>query len=251
MNKIVNMKNKWLFLMAGLFLISAVLPQEQVRIFMVGDSTMANKAAARHPETGWGQVFNRFFNNDVNIYNRAMNGRSTKSFMAEKRWSRVLDSLQKGDYVFVEFGHNDEKVNSPKIGTTLEEFRTNLIQYVTEARLKNAIPILLTPVERRIFKDGTLYDSHMGYPDVIRKVAEEYKVPLIDMHKKSRDYLIEIGSKGTVKLFLHADSGILVNYPKGIKDNTHFSEEGAKAMAGLAVEGIRELNLPLSKYLKP
>jgi pectinesterase len=245
------MRSKWFFLLIGVFMLSLTLPQQQkVKVYMVGDSTMANKAANKFPETGWGQVFNECFNSNVTIANHAQNGRSTKSFINEKRWQAVLDSLKQGDYVFIEFGHNDEKVEKPAVGTTLDEFRTNLIKYVTEARAKKAIPILLTPVERRSFKDGQLTDSHGKYPDVVRAVAKEFNVPFIDMQLKSRATLLTAGEGPSAKLFLQGDSGVLANYPKGVKDNTHFNQDGAKTMAGLAAQGIRELNLPLAKYLK-
>lgn len=245
------MRSKWYFLLIGVFMISLTPPQQQkIKVYMVGDSTMANKAANKFPETGWGQVFNEYFNNNVTILNHAQNGRSTKSFINEKRWQAVLDSLKQGDYVFIEFGHNDEKVEKPAVGTTLDEFRANLIKYVNEARAKKAIPVLLTPVERRSFKDGQLADSHGKYPDVIREVAKEFKVPFIDMQLKSRATLVSAGEEPSAKLFLQGDSGVLANYPKGVKDNTHFNQDGAKTMAGLAAQGLKELNLPLAKYLK-
>lgn len=245
------MRSQWFFLLMGIFMLSLTLAQQQkVKVYMVGDSTMANKAANKFPETGWGQVFSEYFNNNVTISNHAQNGRSTKSFINEKRWQAVLDSLKKGDYVFIEFGHNDEKVEKPAVGTSLDEFRTNLIKYVTEARAKKAIPVLLTPVERRSFKDGQLTDSHGKYPDVVRAVAKEFNVPFIDMQLKSRAALTTAGEGPSAKLFLQGDSGVLANYPKGVKDNTHFNRDGAKTMAGLAAQGIKELNLPLAKYLK-
>ena len=226
------------------------MPQKPVKIFMIGDSTMATKNPQRFPEKGWGEVFGKYFNSNVTVVNKAMNGRSTKSFMAEGRWDEVMNNLKPGDYVFIEFGHNDEKVTSAKLGTTLDEFSQNLIKYVLDARSKGALPLLLTPIERRIFKNNQLYDSHGGYPDVVRKVAVEFKVPLIDMQSKSRQFILKTGEKESKKLFLHADSAVWANYPKGIADNTHFSEEGAIGMAKLAVEGIKELELPLKKYLR-
>lgn len=237
-------------LFTAVILITAMVPKPPVRIFMVGDSTMANKVPERYPETGWGQVFNQQFSNNVTIYNRAVNGRSTKSFITENRWQHVLDSLQAGDYVFIEFGHNDEKVDIPCLGTSLDEFKANLIRYVTETRAKKAIPVLLTPVERRMYKNDTLYNTHGGYPDVTKQVAAEYKVPMIDMQKKSHAYITAAGIKPSLKLFLQVDSGVSKNYPTGIRDNTHFSEQGAKAMAGLAADGIKELKLSLADYLQ-
>ena len=225
------------------------MQQKPVKFFMIGDSTMANKNPQRFPEKGWGEVFGKLFNPNVTVVNKAMNGRSTKSFMAEGRWDEVMNNLKSGDYVFIQFGHNDEKISSPKLGTTPEEFRTNLIKYIQDTRSKGGLPILLSPIERRIFKNNQLYDSHGEYPAVVQKVAAEFKVPFIDMQLKSRQYILKTGEKESKKLFLHADSGAWVNYPKGIADNTHFSEEGAMGMARLAGEGIKELKLPLMNYL--
>ncbi|MDQ7947350.1 MAG: rhamnogalacturonan acetylesterase, partial [Pedobacter sp.] len=180
---------------------------------------------------------------------RAMNGRSTKSFLNEKRWESVLSTLKPGDYVLIEFGHNDEKVDRPEIGTSLVEFKNNLAKFVVETRAKNAYPILLTPIMRRSFTNGKLQDTHLGYPDVVRKLADSLHVPLIDMHQKTQRLLADLGEQPSIQLFNHVDPGH-VNYPEGKKDNTHLSPQGAKAVAALVVEGIRENRLGLMKYLK-
>ncbi len=225
-----------------------VIPQKSVTIYMIGDSTMANKSANTFPETGWGMEFSQFFDHSVTVDNRAMNGRSTKSFIAENRWQPVVDNLKEGDYVFIEFGHNDEKIDKPTVGTSLLEFRNNLIKYVSETRAKKAIPVLLTPTMRRSFKNGVFSDTHGGYPDVVRSLADSMKVALIDMHHKTERLLIELGDEPSKRLFNYVDSGN-VNYPKGKKDDTHFNPTGAKQMAALAVEGIRELKLDLANHL--
>lgn len=233
-----------------LFICWTVVQKTPVKVFMIGDSTMANKSPGAYPETGWGQVFKEYFTTDVTIDNRAMNGRSTKSFINEKRWQNVYDNLKPGDYVFIEFGHNDEKIEKPTVGTTLDEFRINLVKFITETREKKGIPILLTPVMRRSFTDGVFKDTHGGYPDVVREVAAKYNVVFIDMQHKSEKLLLQLGDEPSKKLFNWADSGAYKGYPKGVKDNTHFNPTGAHKMAELAVEGIKELNLPLAGYLK-
>ncbi len=116
-----------------------------VTIFMIGDSTMANKEDKAYPETGWGMAFAQFFDDEVTIRNTAVNGRSTLSFINENRWQHVVDSLKKGDYVFIQFGHNDEKINIPGTGTSLDDYKRNLVRFVNEARAKKAIPILPVP----------------------------------------------------------------------------------------------------------
>ncbi|WP_316850027.1 rhamnogalacturonan acetylesterase [Pedobacter agri] len=239
-----------LVLLFGVAIFSAfTLSRKQTTLYIIGDSTAANKSEKAYPETGWGMALQAFFKDDVKVDNRALNGRSTKSFRNENRWQPILDQLKAGDYVFIEFGHNDEKVDKPTVGVTLADFKINLVNYVNETRSKKAIPVLLTPVSRRSFKNGVLVDSHGGYPAVTRKVADSLKVPLIDMLLKTESLLNRLGDQGSVKLFLHVDSGH-VNYPKGKKDDTHLSPDGAKEIAGLAVQGMRESKLGLAKHLK-
>lgn len=239
-----------LLILAAPAFMSAVLRDGRVTLYMMGDSTMANKVAAVYPETGWGQVLQQYFDDHVTVDNRAQNGKSTKSFIAEHRWQRILDSLKAGDYVMIEFGHNDEKVDKPGVGATLDEYRDNMVMFVDSIRAKKAFPILLTPIMRRSFAKGVFHDTHGQYPDVVREVAKAYKVPLIDMHRKSEKLLVGLGDEGTKGLFNWADSAVYAGFPNGVKDNTHLNPKGAAAMAGLAVEGIRELGLPLTKYLK-
>lgn len=247
------MKNKltlMLIILSAALLINATLPINHIKIYMIGDSTMANKVPGVYPETGWGQVFHEYFNDHVIIDNRAQNGKSTKSFIAENRWKHIMDSLKAGDYVFIEFGHNDEKVDKPGVGATLDEYRANLLRFVNDARSKQATPVLMTSIMRRSFYNGVFHDTHGAYPDVVRALAQENKVAFIDMHKKSEKLLVSMGDEATKKIFNWADSGAYAGFPKGVKDNTHLNPTGAHKMAELAVEGIRELNLPLKKYLK-
>jgi lysophospholipase L1-like esterase len=224
--------------------------QAPVKVYMIGDSTMANKKPEVFPETGWGQVFNEYFTKDVVIDNRAQNGRSTKSFINEKRWDDVMSTLKTGDYVIIEFGHNDEKVEKPTVGTTIDEFKTNLLKFINDARSKGATPILMTPVTRRSFKNGVLTNSHGLYPDAVRDVAAKNNVSFVDMLAKSEKVVSKMGEAPSQTLWNWADSGAYKGFPKGVKDNTHFNPTGAHKMAELAVEGIKELKLPLAAYLK-
>ncbi|WP_316738016.1 rhamnogalacturonan acetylesterase [Pedobacter aquatilis] len=245
-----NKKIKSLSLvLISLVLLTSFKFQTQTTIYIIGDSTAANKQAKAYPETGWGMKLQSFFKESVFVDNRALNGRSTKSFLNEKQWQPIVDRLQPGDYVFIEFGHNDEKVDKPATGTSLVEFKLNLINYVLQTRAKKAIPVLLTPISRRSFKDGKLVDTHGNYPDVTRKVADSLKVPLIDMLVKTEKLLNKLGDKPSIQLFNYVDSGH-VNYPAGKKDDTHLSPTGAKEIAGLVVDGIKELKLNLVKRLK-
>src|SRR4030095_8049212 len=222
-----------------------------ITIFLAGDSTMAAKLPERRPETGWGEMLGQHFKNGtVRIENRAMNGRSTKTFISEGRWQEIIDELKKGDFVFVQFGHNDESKDKGERYTPPEDYRKNLIRFVEEVRAKGGNPVLLTPVMRRRFdKDGKSYDTHGEYPGIVRDVAKELKAPLIDMHHLSELVIVKYGVEGSKKLFLQLKPGESANYPNGIEDNTHFSPLGAEEMARLAVDGIRANKLKLSKYL--
>lgn len=232
-----------------LSLISFSLPSEKpIVVYIIGDSTAANKAPNAFPETGWGMELGSYFNEKVQVDNRAMNGRSTKSFINEKRWDAILTTLKQGDYVLIQFGHNDEKIDKPGTGTSLAEYKANLIKFVQETKAKKANPILLTPIMRRSFKDGEFVDTHQGYPLVVRQVADSLKIPLIDMHQKTEKLIVDLGDEASVALFNHVNVGH-VNYPAGKKDDTHLSPKGAKIIAALLVQGIRELNIPLAKKL--
>lgn len=223
--------------------------QKKTKLYIIGDSTAANKTEKAYPETGWGMALQSFFKTDVTVDNRALNGRSTKSFRAEKHWEPILAQLAPGDYVLIEFGHNDEKIDKPDIGVSLADFKINLVNYVKETRSKKAFPVLLTPISRRSFKNGVLIDSHGDYPRITRQVADSLNVPLIDMLAKTESLLTRLGDQPSIKLFNYVDSGN-VNYPNGKKDDTHLSPEGAKQVAGLVVKGIKELKLSLVKSLK-
>ncbi|MCW3091702.1 MAG: rhamnogalacturonan acetylesterase [Ferruginibacter sp.] len=226
-----------------------ILTKKNITIWMIGDSTMAIKQAKAYPETGWGMEVQPFFDNTVQIENKAMNGRSTKSFINEKRWQEVLDNLKEGDYVLIEFGHNDEKIEKPAVGTSLDEFRGNLAKFINESKDKKAIPVLMTPICRRNFKNGVLIDTHKGYPDVVRKLAGSLHVPLVDMQQKTEQLLTSLGDEGSKFLFNYVEPGN-VNYPEGKKDDTHLSPTGAKKIAGLAVEALKELVPGIAGRLK-
>jgi lysophospholipase L1-like esterase len=223
-----------------------------ITIYLAGDSTMAQKLPEKRPETGWGEKLAGFFQDGkVTIENRAQNGRSTRTFIEEGRWQAIVEQIQPGDYVFIQFGHNDESKEKVDRYTPPADYRNNLIRFITEVRGKKGFPILLTPVMRRRFdRNGVLQDSHGEYPGIVRSVATEYEIPLIDMHRDSGRILKLYGPEESRKLFLQLKPNENPNYPKGIEDNTHFNPVGAEVMASLAVAGIRESKLGLVKYLK-
>ena len=223
-----------------------------MRVFLIGDSTMADKVSADFPETGWGMPFTSFFNEAVEVQNHAYNGRSTKSFRREGRWAKVFNQIKKGDYVLIQFGHNDAKVSdTSRYAPAQTDFRENLIRYVRETRSKGGIPILLTPTQRRKFDStGVFVDQHADYPAVVREVAAAEKVLLIDIEKESKKYIAAEGPEGAKKMFLHYPAGIFKKFSKGVADDTHFSPFGAKKIASLVAEGILASNEHLRSFLK-
>jgi lysophospholipase L1-like esterase len=235
-----------------LFFCLTAFGQEPITVYLAGDSTMAHKQPDKRPETGWGEELPPFFDESkVKVDNRAMNGRSTKSFIAEGRWQKLVADLKPGDYVFIQFGHNDESKDKAERYTPPEDYRKNLVRFVADVREKKAIPVLLTPVMRRRFDaQGNFVDTHGVYPEIVRQVAAEEHVALIDMHRLSEAVLKRYGAEESRKLFLQLKPGENANYPKGIEDNTHFSPAGAKVMASLAVEAIKAQHLDLAKFLK-
>jgi lysophospholipase L1-like esterase len=230
----------------------AVVTNAQVTVYLAGDSTCAAKLPEKRPETGWGEMLQQYFDTPkVVIENHAQNGRSTKTFISEGRWQAIIDKLKKGEWVFVQFGHNDSAKEKGERYTPPDAYRANLIRFIADVKAKKANIVLLTPVMRRRFdKDDNFFDTHGEYPDIVRRVAREQKVSLIDMHRKSEALIKSYGVEGSRSLFLQLKPGENVNYPNGIEDNTHFVPKGAEEMAKLVVEGIRENNLKLKKYLK-
>jgi len=221
-----------------------------VHIFMIGDSTMANKPEKAIPEHGWGQVLHHFFNDSVLVNNHAQNGRSSKSFIGEGRWENVISKLQKGDYVIIQFGHNDSKPDAERYTGPFTTYKENLEKFINETREKGAVPILCTSIVRRHFNDdGTLKNTHGDYLTAVKQVAEENEVYFIDMEAKTKKLVETMGPEKSKQLFLYFGPGIYPQRPKVVMDDTHLSQLGAFTIAGLAVEGMKEQNIPLARYL--
>ncbi|HEY0241257.1 MAG TPA: rhamnogalacturonan acetylesterase [Gemmatimonadaceae bacterium] len=223
-----------------------------VVIYLAGDSTMAPKLPEKRPETGWGEMLQEFFDSSaVRVHNHARNGRSTRTFLSEGRWKAIVDSLHSGDYVFIQFGHNDASKDKTDRYTPPADFRANLLRFIDETRARGANPVLMTPVMRRRFDDnGKARNSHGEYPDIVRAVATERGVPIIDMHRKTSELLGLFGQTASAALFLQLPPGENANYPRGIQDNTHFSAFGARIVASLVVEGIREARLSVAAHFR-
>lgn len=242
---------KLLFIIAILSIFAFRSVDDKPTVFLCGDSTMANKAPIDAPETGWGMIFPEYFTDAIRIENHAVNGRSTKSFRTLGHWKGVIDKVKAGDYVILQFGHNDQKESDTARFAAPPQYRDNLQRYIEEIRAKGANPILMTPVVRRKFdENGQFVDQHGNYPQVVRDLAKTLIVPLIDMHAKSQKILEREGVNGSKKMFLNLMAGIYPKHPKGLEDNTHFTRYGAELMASAACEGLIETSHPLRSFLK-
>ncbi|OMD39030.1 GDSL-type esterase/lipase family protein [Paenibacillus odorifer] len=212
-------------------------------LFIAGDSTAAIKGAGEKPMTGWGEYLQSYFGTSVRVENRAINGRSTKSFISDGRLDAILIDFKAGDYLFIQFGHNDEKKEDPLRYTDPDtEYRRNLTQYIEAARQLGGIPVLLTSVSRRRFtSDGQLDPLAVGaYPEAMRQVAEETQTPLLDIFAASQALYCLLGQEESKKLFMHLPENIHPNYPNGVTDDTHFSDEGAQQIAKLVVQALKQ-----------
>ncbi len=211
-------------------------------IFICGDSTAASYKPEEAPITGWGQVLNEFVPG-VRVENRAMGGRSTKSFLADGRLQRIETEIQADDLLLIQFTHNDTSDLVWRHTDPWTSFYHNLEIYVDTARLHGARPVLMTPICRRIWRDGKLQESHGDYPDAIRVLAAGRSVPLIDLYAKSTRYVREMGDEASKKLYLYVDKGVYPAYPNGSADDTHTQREGALVYARMTADGLKEFGL--------
>jgi lysophospholipase L1-like esterase len=249
MGKIRSRMGVWVIVCLMSF---TMAPQRITTVWLVGDSTMADKEVKAYPETGWGMPFANFFDSTIRVDNLAKNGRSTRTFLSEGRWATVMDGLQEGDYVLIQFGHNDEVPSKVGSYTPLEDFKANLGRFVKETRSKGGIPILITPVARRSFDStGKIRETHPVYAQAVREVATNLQVPLIDLDERSQALLQQFGPEQSKWLFNYLDPGEHPNYPEGHKDDTHFNELGARRMAELVLAEIRKLHLGLAEHIRP
>ena len=213
----------------------------KIKIFIAGDSTAATKLPDEKPETGWGERIGEFFTNDIEICNFAINGRSSKSFIDEGILKKISKLIEADDFLFIEFGHNDKKENEELYTDPFTTYKAYLTEYIKVARNAGAHPVLLTSIHRRNFdENGIIKDTHGNYLVAVRDLAAELNVPLIDMGEKSKRLFEKIGIEKTKEIFLWLKPGENLNHSDGIQDNTHFSEKGAKEIARLVVEGIKE-----------
>ena len=282
------MKHKLTLLLGLFFLLSAFKADKPViTIFMIGDSTMANKSlTGGNPERGWGQMLPGYLSEEIRVDNHAVNGRSSKSFIDEGRWEKVISQVKKGDYVFIQFGHNDEKSDPKRYTAPGSTFDENLKRFVNETRAKGGIPVLFNSIVRRNFgtangnavaqaisqddiqkgvnpdakreaseqpavtEGDKLIDTHGAYLDSPRNVAKELGVAFVDMNKITHDLVQEMGSEASKKLFMWIPEGVCAACPKGREDNTHLNVYGARTIAGLTVDAIAKEVPALAPFVR-
>jgi lysophospholipase L1-like esterase len=221
------------------------IPNQPV-LYVAGDSTVVDQYY--EPWAAWGQMLPRFFLPGIVIANHAESGETTKSFVAEHRLAKIMTTMKPGDYLFIQFAHNDMKPGA----VSLPDYKKLLTDYIAQTRAKGATPVLVTSMSRRAFDDaGKITNSFGPYPDAMREVAAEQKVALIDLNAMSKTLFEAMGPEGTIKAFMHYPADSFPGQTEAIDDDTHFNSYGAYELARCIVHGIREANLPLTNFLDP
>ncbi|WP_269431489.1 rhamnogalacturonan acetylesterase [Domibacillus indicus] len=219
--------------------------QGSMTVYLAGDSTVSDYDPSVFPRAGWGQVFQEYIGGKVTVANHAASGRSSKSFIEEGRLAVILERIQPGDYLFIQFGHNDQKNEDPARYTDpFGAYKACLMQYIEGARRKKAYPVFITPVERRRFSGKTALDTHGHYPQAMKEAGQECGVPVIDLSAKSKKLFEMLGPEKTKQVFLWLKEGESSCYPSGAEDNTHFQSHGAHLIAKLVAEEVHALKLP-------
>lgn len=219
---------------------------DAVTVFLCGNSTVTDQN--KEPWASWGQMIPRWFDDKVCFANYAESGERTTSFIASNRWAAVMERAKKGDYIMIEFGHNDEKDKGAGSGAWYN-FTYNLKRMIDEARKKECEVILVTPTARRMFRNGRNANTHGEYPDAVKAVCQRENVPLIDLTAMSTAMYDAYGEEGSKRFLVHYPANTFPNQEKALADNTHFNTFGAYEVAKCVVEGLTKLNLPLTAHL--
>lgn len=240
------LKKLFIFLIAfsqiGLLGVTANAASTKVTVYIAGDSTVATYDPSVSSKVGWGQVIPNYFTSDLNFENHAIGGRSSKSFINEGRLDEILKKIKPNDYLFIQFGHNDQKKDDQTRYTEpYTTYKQYLKKYIDGARAKKAIPVLITPVARLNYKNNKFINDFVDYEKAMKQLAAEENVKLIDLTTKSINYYTSIGYDNTYKLFMISLDGT---------DRTHFTKQGAPQIARLVSQGVKEAKLPISKYVK-
>jgi lysophospholipase L1-like esterase len=213
-------------------------------IYLAGDSTVVDQD--NEPWAAWGQILPRFFNDKVAVANHAESGETIGSFVGEHRFDKIMSTIRRGDYLFMQFAHNDQKPGQGFV--SLPQYQDLLRRYIALARNKGARPVLVTSMNRRSFDpDGRIRQTLGGYPDAMRQVAREQNIPLVDLNAMSKTLFEAMGPEGTLHAFVHYPANTFPQQQVELKDDTHFNSYGALELAKCVVESIRELQLPIAK----
>lgn len=222
-----------------------------VKLLVIGDSTASEYAENRAPRKGWGQMLQECIDPArVEVIDGAKSGRSSKSYYEEGWWNEYFEKLGKGDYVLIQFGHNDQKPDEERHTDPETTYKEWLTKYVTEARAKGVTPILMTSIHRNKWKGSEIADSHGNYPPAVRELAKELGVPLIDMHAETEKLFQKLGPEKTKEIFLILEPGEHPNYPDGVTDNTHLREYGARTLARMVAAALKKTDLPVSSAVE-
>lgn len=217
-------------------------------IFITGDSTVTDYDV--EPYASWGQMFPRFLNDQVAVANYAESGARLDSFRERGRFDKVLSEVKPGDWVMIEFGHNDMKLKGPGKGAYYF-YMTNLKEYIDEVRDRGAYPVFLTPTRRRSFDDeGHIINTHLDFPEAMKFIAQKENVPLIDLQEMTKTLYEALGVEDSKRAFVQYPAGTYPSQKEDLKDNTHYNPYGAYEIAKCVVEGMKGINLPLTEYIR-
>ena len=219
-------------------------------IFLCGNSTVVDQPY--EPWASWGQMIPRWFGPEIAISNNAESGLTAGSFLGSYRLDKILTMMKKGDYVICEFGHNDQKEKMAGAGAWYN-FSYNLKVFIDKVRAKGGNIIFVTPTQRRRFDDAThskIMETHGDYPDAMRAVAKREGVPVIELHDMTRTFFETLGYENSKKALVHYPANTFPGQDKPLADNTHFNPYGAYEIAKMVVMGMKQLNLPIVKYLR-
>lgn len=210
-------------------------------IFLMGDSTCQTNDETTFPQVGWGQFLQEYINCSYKVVNLAKNGRSSKSFIDEGLYKPCLESIKKGDFLFIQFGHNDEKNDPSRATSPFTTYLDNLHFLISIAKNAGATPVLLSSIYRRHFINGKIVDNcHLDYPQAMEELSKKENVIYIDMCSLTKDYLQSIGEEASKELFMNFPSSTYPLYPKGKEDNTHLREKGARVVLSLLISSIKQ-----------
>ena len=218
-------------------------------LWLCGNSTVVDQDY--EPWASWGQMITRWFTDQVAVANYAESGETATSFIAAGRLKKIVSLMKEGDYIFMEFGHNDQKEKRPGSGAYYN-YVYALKQFVDEARTKGVTPVFVTPTQRRSFdRDGKIQETHANYPEAMRWMAKDLNVPLIELHEMTRTFFETLGMEGSKRALVHYPAKTYPGQQNAFEDNTHFNPYGAYEIAKMVVEGMKSINLPIVEHLRP